>query len=230
MEWILPYSATRFQGPLICFGNIYLGLDQNPSFNHSLPVKHTWSRNFLAWSISSKWIRLRASANVELQKDVVRLASLLALFIYFFLAALGLRCCTRAFSLVVASGGHSSLRCAGFSLRWLLLLGAQVLGMQASVVVAHGVSSCGLQALERRLSSCGARAQLLCSTWDPPGPGLEPVSPAWAGRFLTTVPPGKSPLLPYCRYSTRIGFPFPPLVQVHLLNSSESQEDSLRFY
>ena len=25
-----------------------------------------------------------------------------------------------------------------------------------------------------------------------PGPGLEPVSPALAGGFLTTVPPGKS--------------------------------------
>ena len=27
--------------------------------------------------------------------------------------------------------------------------------------------------------------------WDLPGPGLEPVSPALAGRFLTTAPPGK---------------------------------------
>ena len=27
--------------------------------------------------------------------------------------------------------------------------------------------------------------------WDLPGPGLEPVSPAWADGFLTTVPPGK---------------------------------------
>ena len=30
--------------------------------------------------------------------------------------------------------------------------------------------------------------------WDLPGPGLEPVSPALAGRFLTTAPPGKSDL------------------------------------
>ena len=30
--------------------------------------------------------------------------------------------------------------------------------------------------------------------WDLPGPGLEPMSPALAGGFLTTVPPGK-PLL-----------------------------------
>ena len=26
--------------------------------------------------------------------------------------------------------------------------------------------------------------------WDLPGPGLEPMSPALAGGFLTTVPPG----------------------------------------
>ena len=29
--------------------------------------------------------------------------------------------------------------------------------------------------------------------WDLPGPGLEPVSPALAGGFLTTAPPGKPP-------------------------------------
>ena len=28
--------------------------------------------------------------------------------------------------------------------------------------------------------------------WDLPGPGLEPVSPALAGGFLTTAPPGTS--------------------------------------
>ena len=27
--------------------------------------------------------------------------------------------------------------------------------------------------------------------WDLPGPGLKPVSPALAGGFLTTAPPGK---------------------------------------
>ena len=30
--------------------------------------------------------------------------------------------------------------------------------------------------------------------WDLPGPGLEPVSPALAGGFLTTAPPGKFPV------------------------------------
>ena len=63
-------------------------------------------------------------------------------FIYLlFLAALGLGCCAWA--------SH----CSGFS-----CCGARVLGAQASVVVARGLSSCGLRALEHRLSSCGARA------------------------------------------------------------------------
>ena len=48
-----------------------------------------------------------------------------------------------------------------------------------SVVVTHG------------LSSCGSRAYLLRGMWDLPEPGLEPMSPALAGRFLTTAPPGK---------------------------------------
>ena len=43
----------------------------------------------------------------------------------------------------------------------------------------------------RRLSSCGSRAQSLRGMWDPPRPGLEPMSSALAGRFSTTAPPGK---------------------------------------
>ena len=91
----------------------------------------------------------------------------------------------RGLSLVAGSGGYSSLQCAGFSLRWLLLL-------RSTGSRLTGFSSCGSRALERRLSSCGARAKLLCSMWDLPGPGLEPVSPELAGGLLTSVPPGKS--------------------------------------
>ena len=91
------------------------------------------------------------------------------------MAALGLHCGVRA--------SH----CGGFS-----CCGAGALGSQASVVVAHGLSSCGLWALECRLSSCGAWAYLLRGMWDLPGAGIEPMSPAMAGGFLTTVPPGKS--------------------------------------
>ena len=46
----------------------------------------------------------------------------------------------------------------------------------------------------RRLSTRGSRAQPLCGMWDLPRPGLEPVSPALAGRLSTTAPPGKPPL------------------------------------
>ena len=79
-------------------------------------------------------------------------------FIYLFLAALGLRCCVRAFSscgelglLFVAVHG---LLIAVAS----LCCGAWALGTWASVVAARGLSSCGSRALERRLSSCGSRA------------------------------------------------------------------------
>ena len=85
---------------------------------------------------------------------------------------------------------HCSARvshCGGFS-----CCRARALGVWASVVVARRLSSCGSRALECRLSSCGTWAQLLHGMWDLPGPGLEPMSPALAGRFLTTVPPGKS--------------------------------------
>ena len=50
----------------------------------------------------------------------------------------------------------------------------------------------------RRLSSCGSRAQLLLGMWDLPRPGLEPVSPALAGRFSTTAPPGKPRSVLFC--------------------------------
>ena len=55
-----------------------------------------------------------------------------------------------------------------------------------------GSSSCGSQALEYKLSSCGTLAQLPHGMWNLPRPGIKPVSPALAGRFLTTGPPAKS--------------------------------------
>ena len=55
-------------------------------------------------------------------------------------------------------GERRLLLCAGFSLRLLLFLWSTGYRHAGSVVVAHGLSSCGSWALERRLSSCGARA------------------------------------------------------------------------
>ena len=57
---------------------------------------------------------------------------------------------------------------------------------------------------------------MLCGMWHLPGPGLEPMSPALAGGFLTPVPPGK----PQDRL-LRVAFPKtseapPPHHQVYL--------------
>ena len=90
------------------------------------------------------------------------------------MAVLGLRFCVRAFS----SCGE-----------WPLFLAVRgPLTIAASLVAEHRLQM-------RRLSNCGLRAQLLCGMWDLPRPGLEPVSPALAGRFSTTAPPGKPPRL-----------------------------------
>ena len=84
---------------------------------------------------------------------------------------LGLCFCVRAFS-----------SCG----KWgpLFIAVRRPLTIAASLIAEHRLQTC-------RLSSCGSRAQLLRGMWDLPGPGLEPVSPALAGRFSTTAPPGK---------------------------------------
>ena len=55
-----------------------------------------------------------------------------------------------------------------------------------------GFSCCGAQALEYRLSRCGAWVYLPLGMWNLPGPGIEPMSTALAGRFLSNVPSGRS--------------------------------------
>ena len=81
------------------------------------------------------------------------------------MAVLGLRFCARAFS---SCGKRGPL----------------FIAVRGPLVAEHRLQT-------RRLSNCGSRAQLLRGMWDLPRPGLEPVSPALAGRFSTTVPPGK---------------------------------------
>ena len=74
-------------------------------------------------------------------------------------------------SLVGVSRGYSLV-----SLRGLLIA-------VASLVAAPGLQSTGSVVVVPGLS---------CSTWNLPGPGIKPMSPVLAGRFLTTGPPGKS--------------------------------------
>ena len=94
-------------------------------------------------------------------------------FFNLFMAVLGLRFCARAFS---SCGKRGPL--------FIVVRGP--LTAAASLVAEHRLQT-------RRLSNCGSRAQLLCGMWDLPRPGLEPLSPALAGRFSTTAPPGKPP-------------------------------------
>ena len=87
------------------------------------------------------------------------------------MAVLGLRFCARAFS---SCGKRGPL--------FITVHGP--LTITASLVAEHRLQT-------RRPSNCGSRAQLLRGMWDLPRPALEPVSPALAGRFSTTAPPGK---------------------------------------
>ena len=87
------------------------------------------------------------------------------------MTVLGLRFCARAFSSCGKRGP-------------LFIAVPGPLTVAASLVAEHRLQT-------RRLSNCGPRAQLLRGTWDLPRSGLEPVSPALAGRFSTTAPPGK---------------------------------------
>ena len=129
---------------------------------------HRWNYLWFYWSVFTS-VQVRTTACV--------------LFTYFknihlFLAALDLHCCTWAFSscseqALPSSCGARTSHCRSFSCY-------------------------GAWALECRPSSCGSWAQLLCSRWEPPGPGIEPLSSALAGGFLTIGPPGKS----HCSYFT----------------------------
>ena len=90
------------------------------------------------------------------------------------MAVLGLRFRARAFS-----------SCGEWGPLFIAVRGP--LTVAASLVAEHRLQT-------RRLSSCCSRAQLLHGMWELPRPGLRPVSPALAGRFSTTAPPGKPPI------------------------------------
>ena len=113
----------------------------------------------------------------------IRVLLFIYLFIYLFMTVLGLRFCARVFSSCGKWGA-------------LFIAVRRPLTIAASLVAEHRLQT-------RRLGNCGSRAQLLRSMWDLPRPGLEPMSPALAGRFSTTAPPGKPLVLvfkepPYC--------------------------------
>ena len=107
----------------------------------------------------------------QIYRENVLLISFKFYLFILFMAVLGLRFCARAFS-----------SCGKWGPLFITVHGP--LTIAAPLVAEHRL-------LTRRLSNCGSRAQLLRGMWDLPRPGLEPVSPALAGGFLTTAPPGK---------------------------------------
>ena len=94
------------------------------------------------------------------------------------MAVLGLHLCARALSSCGKQGPP-------------FIMARGPLTIAASPAAEHRLQT-------RRLSNCGSWAQLLRGTWDPPRPGLEPVSRALAGRLSTTAPPGKPCLFVFC--------------------------------
>ena len=100
--------------------------------------------------------------------------ALTTLFLFFFLVALGLSCCMRAFS-SCSEWVDSSLRCTGFPLRQLPLL-------PSTDSMVHGPSSHGPQ------------ASLPPGMWNLPRPGIEPVSLALQSEFLNHLVHQGSPL------------------------------------
>ena len=93
---------------------------------------------------------------------------------------LGLHLCARAFS-----------SCSKWGPLFIAVRGP--LTVAASLVAEHRLQT-------RRLGNCGSRAYLLRGMWDLPRPGLEPVSPALAGKFSTTAPPGKPLFFNFYQY------------------------------
>ena len=70
---------------------------------------------------------------------------------------LGLLCC-EDFPLVAASGGYSLVAVGRLLTEVASLVEHRLWGLQATVIAAHGLSSCSSQALEHRLNSCGMGA------------------------------------------------------------------------
>ena len=103
---------------------------------------------------------------IETKTTRVHFKLFICLFLIFILGCTGSFIAAWGLSLVAATtttccGSQASHRCDISCCR------AQVLGSQASIVEAHG--------------------PLLCGMWNLLGPGIEPVSLALAGRFLSTV-------------------------------------------
>ena len=86
----------------------------------------------------------------------------------------------------------------------LLLLFLSALGLRCCVRTFSSCSERLLIAVASLVGTCrllsAGSAVTAHSMWDHPGPGMEPVSPALAGGFLTTGPPRTSPRRFFCLF------------------------------
>ena len=98
----------------------------------------------------------------------------------YFYAVLGLRCCARTFSGCSERGSSLAVVCSGFSLWWLLLLQCTGSSARVSVTVAPRLQGTG---------SIVTWVWLHLGMWDLPWSGIEPMSPALAGRLPSSGPP-----------------------------------------
>ena len=166
---ISQFSKLEFQDQG-SVGLVLSGTVREESAEPSLPA----SGGFLAiMAVFSACLHMVSSLNSPFKK--------ILLFVYLFLAVLGLHCWA-SFSLAVAIKGYSLVAVHG------------LLVAVASLVGQHGFRVRGFHcAVYDSLRSCGTPAYLLNGTWDLPRPGIEPMTPALAGRFFTTEAPGKPP-------------------------------------
>ena len=123
------------------------------------------------------------SRGLSLQDSSPSISNACFWFIYFsgfWLCRVFVAFCS-GFLWVAVSGGYSSLRCVVFSLQWPLLWQSTGSRRVGSAVAAHALSHLGMQGLLE--------------------PGIEPMSLALTGKFLSTAPPGKSPKMHVFEYT-----------------------------
>ena len=122
-------------------------------------------------------------------------------FIYLFLFVLGLHCFI-GFSLVVVSGDYSCYGAQASHFHGLSCCRVWALGYMGFSSFSMWAQQLWLWLLQYKLSGCGMQAQSSCSMWDPPRPGIKPMSSSLAGGYFTTESLGKpySLLLTYFIY------------------------------